>query len=111
MPLYDGHTLAAAGPVVLVSFNYRLGPFGFLAHPALDGEDIVHHVSGNQGLLDQQLALRWVQANVAAVGGDPARVTVFGESAGAVAICSHMTSPLAVGLFRAASPRADHARS
>jgi para-nitrobenzyl esterase len=100
-PLYNGQKLAARG-VVLVSLNYRVGALGSLAHPALDAEDTVHHVSGNQGLLDQQLALRWVQANIGAFGGDPGRVTAFGESAGAVSLCAHMTSPLATGLFRAA---------
>jgi para-nitrobenzyl esterase len=100
--LYDGQKLAARGPAVLVSLNYRLGALGSLAHPALDAEDTVHHVSGNQGLLDQQLALRWVQANIRAFGGDPRRVTAFGESAGAISLCAHMASPLAAQLFRAA---------
>jgi para-nitrobenzyl esterase len=79
--------------------NYRLGAFGFLAHPALTAED-EHGSSGNVGLLDQQAALRWVQTNIAGFGGDPGNVTVFGESAGSMSVCSHVVSPLARGLFR-----------
>jgi para-nitrobenzyl esterase len=97
--LYDGAALAAAGPVVVVSLNYRLGALGFLAHPALSAEDD-RGVSGNYGLLDQQAALRWVQDNVAGFGGDPDRVTFFGESAGAMSLCAQMVSPAAAGLFR-----------
>jgi len=96
-PLYDGTKLAALG-VVVVSFNYRVGIFGFLAHPMLSAESPAH-ASGNYGLLDQIAALKWVQANIAAFGGDPHQVTVFGESAGAVSIAVLMTSPLARGLF------------
>jgi carboxylesterase type B len=99
-PLYDGTKLAAQG-VVVVGFNYRVGIFGFLAHPMLSTES-PHHSSGNYGLLDQIAALQWVRANIAAFGGDPERVTVFGESAGAVSIAVLMTSPLATGLFRQA---------
>jgi carboxylesterase type B len=99
-PLYDGARLAAQG-VVVVSFNYRVGIFGFLAHPMLSTES-ARHASGNYGLLDQIAALKWVRANVAAFGGDPDRVTVFGESAGAASIAVLMTSPLARGLFRQA---------
>jgi carboxylesterase type B len=99
-PLYDGAQLASAG-VVLVSLNYRVGIFGFLAHPALSVES-PHHASGNYGLLDQIAALEWVKANIAAFGGDPARVTVFGESAGAFSIAALMSSPLAPGLFTGA---------
>jgi para-nitrobenzyl esterase len=98
LPFYDGSHLAADGKVVVVSFNYRLGPLGFLAHPALTAED-AHHASGNFGLLDQIAALHWVQDNVAAFGGDPARVTIFGESAGGESVCSLLASPLAKGLF------------
>jgi para-nitrobenzyl esterase len=94
---YDGRALAARG-VVAVTLNYRLGAFGFLAHPALTAED-EHHSSGNTGLLDQQAALRWVQTNIAAFGGDPANVTLFGESAGAMSVCAQIASPLAAGLF------------
>jgi len=97
---YDGTALAAGG-VVLVSLNYRLGPLGFLAHPELRAES-QHGSSGNYGLLDQIAALRWVQRNIAAFGGDPDRVTIFGESAGASAVSALMASPLAAGLFHRA---------
>ena len=80
MPVYDGTHLARKGAVV-VTLNYRLGAFGFLTHPELDAES-PNHVSGNYGLLDQQAALRWVKANIAAFGGDPERITIFGQSAG-----------------------------
>lgn len=96
-PATDGGLLAAHG-VVVVSFNYRLGIFGFLAHPDLDAEG----PSGNYGLQDQLAALRWVNANIAAFGGDPDNITVFGESAGAMAIGMVMASPLAHGLFHKA---------
>jgi carboxylesterase type B len=99
-PLYDGARLAAED-VVVVSFNYRVGIFGFLAHPMLSAES-PRKTSGNYGLLDQIAALKWVKANIAAFGGDPDRVTVFGESAGAVSIALLMTSPLAKGLFERA---------
>ena len=95
--IYDGSRLAADGAVV-VSLNYRVGIFGFLAHPLLTAESPVH-ASGNYGLLDQIAALQWVKRNIRAFGGDPRRVTVFGESAGAVSIAMLMTSPLARGLF------------
>ncbi|WP_375398095.1 carboxylesterase/lipase family protein [uncultured Sphingomonas sp.] len=94
-PGYDGTALAKRG-VVLVSINYRLGVLGFLAHPALDREG---PASGNYGLQDQIAALRWVRANIAAFGGDPANVTIFGESAGAHAVGMLMASPPARGLF------------
>jgi para-nitrobenzyl esterase len=99
-PLYDGEALARRG-VVLVTINYRLGPLGFLAHPALTKES-EQHASGNYGLLDQIEALRWVKRNAAAFGGDPERVTIFGESAGGGSVISLMVSPLARGLFHAA---------
>ena len=85
-----GPPLAQYG-VVLVSANYRLGPFGFLAHPTLTAES-PHHSSGNYCLLDQLEALRWVRENIAAFGGDPTRVTVMGQSAGAVDACLLMVS-------------------
>ena len=100
MPVYDGTNLARKGAVV-VTINYRLGAFGFLAHPELDAES-PDHVSGNYGLLDQQAALRWVKANIAAFGGDPERITIFGQSAGATDVGYAMASPLAKGLFRRA---------
>jgi para-nitrobenzyl esterase len=99
--------LTALGPafsplgVVVVSANYRLGPFGFFAHPALTKES-EHNSSGNDGLLDQLQALRWVRENISHFGGDPGRITVMGQSAGAVDICLLMASPLAVGLFQQA---------
>src|SRR5208282_4981675 len=93
-----GPTLARKG-VVLVSTNYRLGALGFLAHPALTAES-PHHASGNYGILDQIAALEWVHRNIARFGGDPANVTIFGESAGGVDVCYLMSSPLAHGLFQ-----------
>ncbi len=97
MPVSDGGLLAAAG-VVVVSFNYRLGILGFLAHPELDAEG----PSGNYGLQDQLAALRWVRENIAGFGGDAGNVTLFGESAGAMAVGMLMASPLAQGLFHKA---------
>jgi carboxylesterase type B len=99
-PFYDGAKLAREG-VVVVGFNYRVGIFGFLAHPQLSAES-PQHTAGNYGLLDQIAALRWVKANIEAFGGDRNQVTVFGESAGAVSIAVLMTSPLAQGLFERA---------
>lgn len=96
----DGAALAREG-VVLVTINYRLGLFGFLAHPGLSAES-GGGVSGNYGLLDQISALRWIQANIAEFGGDPDRVTVFGVSAGSASIALLLTSPLASGLFQQA---------
>lgn len=87
--------------VVVVSFNYRLGPFGFLAHPALTAES-EHHSSGNYGLLDQLQALEWTRRNISQFGGDPNRITVVGHSAGAFDICLLMASPLATGMFQQA---------
>lgn len=99
-PLYAGDRLARKG-VIVVTLNYRLGVFGFLAHPELSRES-PYHSSGNYGLLDQIAALRWVQRNIAAFGGDPSRVTVFGQSSGAISISALTTSPLARGLFQRA---------
>jgi para-nitrobenzyl esterase len=96
-PLFNGETLARHG-TVLVTTNYRLGIFGFFSHPELTRES-PHRASGNYGLLDQILALRWVQANIARFGGNPANVTIFGESAGAADVNSLIASPLTKGLF------------
>src|SRR5690349_3317760 len=93
---YDGSKLARDGDTVVVTINYRLNIFGFFSHPALDAE---HHEVANYGLMDQQFALRWVQRNIAAFGGDPNDVTIFGESAGAVSVTANMASPTARGLF------------
>ncbi|HEV8181137.1 MAG TPA: carboxylesterase family protein, partial [Candidatus Angelobacter sp.] len=97
---YDGEALARKGAVI-VTINYRLGIFGFFAHPALSAES-GHHASGNYAFLDQIAALQWVQKNIAAFGGDPTRVTIFGESAGSWAVNVLMASPLARGLFQRA---------
>ena len=96
-PSYDGGKLAARGAVVLTA-NYRLGMFGFLAHPELSAES-PHHVSGNYALMDNIAALKWIRANIAKFGGDPNNVTIFGQSAGAFSVGFLMTSPLAKGLF------------
>ncbi|HEV3204170.1 MAG TPA: carboxylesterase family protein, partial [Gemmataceae bacterium] len=98
--LYDGEELARLGCVV-VSINYRVGLFGFLAHPALSKES-TDKVSGNYGLLDQIEGLRWVKRNIAAFGGDPAHVTIFGESAGGMSVLCLMAAPQAKGLFHGA---------
>jgi len=95
-----GPSLSRSG-LVVVSANYRLGPLGFLAHPALTAES-PHASSGNYGLLDQIQALKWVHDNIARFGGDPGRITVMGQSSGAVDICLLMASPLARGLFQQA---------
>jgi para-nitrobenzyl esterase len=111
-PLYDGGVLTTNG-VVVVTFNYRLGPFGFFAHPDLTAES-PEHSSGNYGLLDQIAALEWVQRNIAKFGGDPDNVTIFGESAGACSVLDLMCSPLTEGksLFARAisesAPNADN---
>jgi para-nitrobenzyl esterase len=96
-PRQDGTNLAKNG-VVVVSMNYRLGIFGFFAHPDLTSES-PHKASGNYGLMDQTAAIKWVRDNIAAFGGDPAKVTIFGESAGSFSVSSQMASPLAKGLF------------
>ena len=100
LPGYRGDRLAARG-VVAVTVNYRLGPFGYLAHPRLSAES-EHDSSGNYGVLDQIAALQWVQENIAAFGGDPGRVTIFGESAGSWSVNILQASPLAPGLFHRA---------
>ena len=98
--VFDGEALADKG-VVLVTMNYRLGVLGFLAHPELTSES-GHQASGNYGLLDQLAAMRWVRANIAAFGGDPSRVTIFGQSAGSISVLYQVVSPLGNGLFHRA---------
>jgi len=98
IPLYDGTRFASKG-VVLVSIAYRLGPFGFLAHPQLAQEG---HGSGNYGLLDMIAGLQWVKKNIEAFGGDRSRVTIFGEDAGGIAVSMLAASPVAKGLFQRA---------
>ena len=99
-PLYDGDALARKG-VIVVTMNYRLGPYGFFVHPALTAES-PHKASGNYGLMDMLASLHWVQNNIAAFGGDPRNVTVFGQSAGAMAIAALVASPESKGLFQRA---------
>jgi para-nitrobenzyl esterase len=99
-PLYDGNAFARRG-VVLVTLNYRLGIFSFFATSELAAES-PQHAAGNYGYLDQLAALQWVKRNIAAFGGDPDNVTIFGESAGGVAVNAHMASPLSRGLFHKA---------
>jgi para-nitrobenzyl esterase len=99
-PIFDSDSLTRHG-VVLVTLNYRVGPFGFFSHPALTRES-PRHTSGNQGILDQIAALKWVQQNIARFGGDPDNVTVFGESAAGFDIGLLMTSPLSKDLFKRA---------
>ncbi|MGE5103028.1 MAG: carboxylesterase/lipase family protein [Deltaproteobacteria bacterium] len=94
---YDGESMARRG-IVVVTTSYRLGIFGFFAHPELSAES-PQHASGNYGLMDQTAALRWVRANITAFGGDPRRVTIAGESAGSMSVSAQMASPLAQGLF------------
>jgi para-nitrobenzyl esterase len=99
MLLHDGEELARKG-VVLVTINYRLGVLGFFAHPELTKESD-RRASGNYGLMDDIAALQWVQRNIAQFGGDPAKVTIFGQSAGSMAVSCLQASPVAKGLFRA----------
>ena len=96
---YDGAALAKRHDMIVIACNYRIGPYGFLALDALFAED---GTTGNAGLLDQVAALEWVKANAAAFGGDPARVTIAGESAGAFSVAWHLTSPRSAGLFAGA---------
>src|SRR5262249_57510674 len=95
---YTGQFLAGNHGVIMVSLNYRLGVFGFFSHPALSAEGTL----GNQGLLDQLMAIQWVHDNIAKFGGDPGKVTIFGESAGSFDVCMLIASPLARGLFQRA---------
>jgi len=97
---YDGESLAQRG-IVTVTINYRLGIFGFMAHPELTKES-PNHASGNYGLLDQNAALVWVKKNIAAFGGDPNKITIAGESAGSFSVCAQMLSPLSRNLIAGA---------
>jgi para-nitrobenzyl esterase len=97
---YQGESMAGKG-MVAITVNYRLGPFGFMAHPELTKES-PHHASGNYALLDQNAALKWVQQNIAAFGGDPKRVTIAGESAGSISVSAQMASPLSKNLIAGA---------
>ncbi len=111
-PIYPMDALAAKG-VVAVSLNYRLGRLGFFAHPALAAE-APNEVRGNYGYMDQRAALQWVQRNIAAFGGDPKQVTIFGESAGGGSVLAHLVSPLSRNLFQRAilqSPGTPSARA
>ena len=98
--VYDGEEMSKKG-IIFVSINYRVGVLGFLAHPELSSES-GNKVSGNYGLLDQVTALKWIQKNIGAFGGDPQKVTIAGQSAGSMSVCALVSSPLAKGLFRAA---------
>jgi para-nitrobenzyl esterase len=104
-PSQGGQGLARKG-VIVVTFNYRLGVFGLLAHPELTAES-EHHASGNYALMDQIAALKWVQRNIAAFGGDPRQVTIFGQSAGSISGALLLTSPLAKGLFARVAGESD----
>ncbi|WP_197287603.1 carboxylesterase/lipase family protein [Streptomyces apocyni] len=99
--MHGAERLAAQGDVIVVTVNYRLGALGYLAHPDLEerGERGERGESGNYGFLDQQAALRWVQRNAAAFGGDPDNVTLFGQSAGGYSTCAHLVAPSSAGLF------------
>lgn len=97
---YDGQSMAQKG-IVTLTVNYRLGVFGFLAHPELTAESS-HHASGNYGLLDQHAALEWVKKNISVFGGDPDRITIAGESAGSASVCAQMVSPLSKNLVAGA---------
>ncbi|TKK69802.1 carboxylesterase family protein [Ilyomonas limi] len=99
-PRYDGESMARRG-IVAVTVNYRLGVFGFFAHPELTKES-PHHASGNEGLLDQSAALQWVQQNIAAFGGDPKKITIAGESAGSYSVSAQMASPLSRNIINGA---------
>ena len=108
---YDFSRFAARQGVVVVVINYRLGPFGWFAHPALNGPDLAEPALANFGTLDIIEALRWTQRNGAVFGGDPANVTIFGESAGGRNVYTLLASPMAEGLFHKAIAQSGHVRS
>ena len=99
-PRYEGESMARRG-IVAITVNYRLSVFGFFAHPELTKES-PHHASGNYGLLDQAAALKWVQENIAAFGGDPKKITIAGESAGSFSVSAQMASPLSKNIIAGA---------
>ena len=99
---YDGQALSEATGAVIVTLNYRLGPLGWLAHGALQAEDAAHPSSGMYGFEDQRAALAWAKVNAAAFGGDSAKITLFGESAGGISTCLHLLAPKSAGLFQRA---------
>ena len=107
----NGRRMAERTGAIVVAPNYRLGPFGFLAHPALTAEDPSHPSSGNYGLLDQRAALAWVRDNIAAFGGDPTNVTLGGQSAGGHSVSFHMVSPGSAGHFHRAIMQSGYASS
>ena len=96
---YDGSKLARRGNVIVVTTNYRVGALGFFSHSAINAEG---HAFANYGIMDQQAALRWVQRNIAAFGGDPGNVTIFGQSGGGTSVMANLVSPLSKGLFHRA---------
>ncbi len=98
----NGRRMAEETGAIVVAANYRLGPFGFLAHSSLTDEDAAHPSSGNYGLLDQRAALEWVRDHIAAFGGDPHNVTIAGTSAGSLSVSLHLVSPASAGLFQRA---------
>lgn len=100
-PNYDCEALARKGGIILASINYRVGQLGFLTLPELSAEN-EHHVSGNYGLLDQMAGIAWIKRNIEKFGGDPNRITIFGESAGGISVSMLCASPLAAGLFNGA---------
>ena len=100
VPIYDGEAMAKKG-IIFITINYRVGIFGFFAHPELTKES-PHHASGNYGLMDQLAALKWVKQNIAAFGGNPDKVTIAGQSAGSMSVNCLVASPLGKGLFNGA---------
>ena len=111
LPAHNGRLLAERTGAIVVAANYRVGAFGFLAHPALTSEDPAYPSSGNYGLLDQRAAMAWVRDNIAAFGGDPNNVTIGGQSAGAHSVSFHLVSPGSNGLFGKAIMMSGYASS
>jgi para-nitrobenzyl esterase len=111
LPAHNGRTLAEQTGAIIVAANYRVGPFGFLGHPALTTEDPGYPSSGNYGFLDQRAALAWVRDHIAAFGGDPGNVTIAGQSAGANSVSLHVVSPGSAGYFHRAIMQSGYASS